>query len=239
MATASTQQLKKGFIIRLIVYVIIIACLAQGYLLLEKYHASLEQEYTWMKNDINALKGKIDTLNKKTIEFSEATGKWEALPEKERQLQGLRLTEAKEMIDALEKTYHLHITNTSFSKPKTLGASFTTETVETFLSEISLSVTALSDEHIFQFLQKMYEGFPGFIQLTSFSLIRTENIDKDVLIAVAKGETPALVKADIVFSWVDFKYIQKKENREASAGTPATEKPGDEATTTPQEQDTP
>jgi hypothetical protein len=46
-------------------------------------------------------------LTEKTLEFSEAVKTWESLSDEQRRLQGLRINDAKEIIDALEKKYYL------------------------------------------------------------------------------------------------------------------------------------
>lgn len=165
-----------------------------------------QKKHTWLENDINELKRKLDGMNKKTLEFSEAVGTWEALPEEDKNLQGLRINDAKETLDKLQVKYKLSAFKTSFSKPEELVGDYQTDTVSMVSSIITISFNAISDEHVYNFVSEISKNFPGFVQIKSLSLNKPVAITKELLKKISAGEDVNILAVSLDFYWHDLKY---------------------------------
>jgi len=84
---------------------------------------------------------------------------------------------------------------------------FKKETMEVVTTEVSLSFSALSDAHIFNFIKAMQLHFPGYVQLTSLSLVRNQNIDPSIIQDILDGNAPEMVSGSLDFRWWDYKEI--------------------------------
>ena len=110
------------------------------------------------------------------------------------------------------KTLENKITNLKIviAKPEEIkkdnSSGLFTDTVSVMSSEVSLQFEGLTDEYILEFVSSIVNEFPGYIQIMSFSLNRSELIDKESLKKIAAGDFSGLVDAKLKFLWSDFKY---------------------------------
>lgn len=202
-----TKQLKNGLIIRLVVYVVLLIGAALVIVYLTRTNDEVTRKRDWLKNDIRSLNSKLEGLNKKTLEFSEAVQTWESMGESEQKLSGLRINDAKDVLDKLSTKYKLSEVNTSFSKPEELKNKFVADTVAVISSNVTISFKGLTDEYAMRFVEALIREFPGYIQIRTLSLTQMQEINKDVLRLIAKGEQPQIIKGNLDFFWRDLKYV--------------------------------
>lgn len=172
------------------------------------------EKYQWLKTSVNSLNAKLEGLNRKTLEFSDAVKAWEKMDEADKQLQGLQISKANELLKEYEKLYKLSEMSTTFSKPQELSEGIVSETVKVIDSQVVINFKALSDEYALNFIHALENQLPGYVQITSFSLTKDAQITKDILERVARGETPPLVVGNVEFIWRELKYIPTKERAE-------------------------
>jgi hypothetical protein len=68
--------------------------------------------------------------------------------------------------------------------------------------DMRIELNAISDAHVFSFLDDMSHSAPGFIVLENISLKRTGDIDKSTITSIRAGSAPQIVEAKIVFNWI-------------------------------------
>jgi hypothetical protein len=176
----------------------------------------VHEKLNWLENDIQAVRGKLDNLNKKTLEFSEAVKTWEEMTESEKKLQGLRINESKDLLDLYKEKFRLTKVNTEFSKPVALGDRMKTDFIKTISSNVSITFSTLTDELAFNFIYSLINEFPGHVNIRSYSLTRSGGIDKVILEDIARGNVPGLVTGKIDFIWRDLKYTPPKSEENSS-----------------------
>lgn len=67
-------------------------------------------------------------------------------------------------------------------------------------SEVVLSLSSISDKHIFLFLQSI-PNLPGYVMIRSLTLNKQRNIDAEVINQILSGNMIETVRASIVFDW--------------------------------------
>ena len=165
------------------------------------------KKHSWLKSDIQSFQGKIDGMDQQTLAFSEAIEVWNSLPLEDRQMQGLRITDAKDLLDKLEKKYKLTGVQVSFSKPEdSKDEDLTTNSIVVSNSKVSITFKALTDEYVYNYIADIKKNFPGYIKLTSFYVRKAGEIDKGSLLQIAQGNMLGLVEAKIDFAWHDLQY---------------------------------
>ena len=197
-------------------FVLVIAVVMPIYL--QSVEDGYERQYKWLNNDTIEITHKLDGLNKKTIEFSDAVKKWEVLSDDDRKLGGLRINESKELLENLQKKYTLYDVKTSFSKPGELVKEHKTGAVSVYSSIVSISFNALSDEYVYNFIAEITNKFPGIVQIKSFILNKPSAITKELLKKISIDENASVVSASLDFYWHD---LQSKEGKSsAEVGEP-------------------
>ncbi len=209
-----TKQ-QRDLIIRLVISAIIVISIGAFSLYLKGFVEDLDKKHTWLKNDIGELSRKLIGLNQKTLEFSEAVKTWENLSEEDKKLEGLRINDAKDMLENLQKKYKLGNVKTSFSKPNDLGGTYKTEVINVIASSINMNFTAASDEYVFNIINDLTTNFPGFVQIKSFSINKSGVVSKEIIKKIAAGEDVALVTVSLDFFWLDLKYKAPTEHKPA------------------------
>ncbi len=73
--------------------------------------------------------------------------------------------------------------------------------------DMRMEFSAISDAHVFSFLNDITRSAPGFIVLENVTLKRTGDIDKNSITSIRAGAAPQMVEAKIVFNWVGLNEI--------------------------------
>lgn len=204
------KKLKRKMIKSFSIYAVIAVVICVSYIFIESIKDKYNQRHSWLSNDISSLNRKLDGFNKKTLEFSEAVKVWDSLPESRKKGQGLRISDAKELLDSLEKKYFLHDMRVSFSKPYTKEPE-KDDTVEVIESSINIAFGAVSDVYAIKFLNELIEKFPGYVQVSLFSMTRSKTVSKDILKQIASGQTISIVDCKINLKWHDLKQREKSD----------------------------
>lgn len=82
---------------------------------------------------------------------------------------------------------------------------------------MKLEFGAISDTHVFSFVNQLQHDMPGMVRVTKLDITRKSDITTASLREFAAGGTPENVDADIEFTWVG---LSPKENKtDSAAGT--------------------
>lgn len=225
------KKLQHDLMIRLVIVLgILVVALGATYYLRLKVH-QLEDKYHWYKSDTLAIAKKLETLNKRTLEFSDSVRVWESMTESQKKLQGLQLSKARTLLEELQNKLKLSEVNISFSKPEevldlTTPAISSTQSgakavpgqavvstglekdgqMKVVTSDVSITFKALSDEFVYDFIYALEHDFPGYVQIKNFTVNREGKITKDIIERIANGDSPAIVAVTVDFVWKDLHY---------------------------------
>lgn len=78
--------------------------------------------------------------------------------------------------------------------------------------QIFLTFSAMSDAHIYAFLDNIKKYFPGYIDLSKINMTRKLAISEDILVEVSKGTIPELLDAKIELIWLGINVKAEKSN---------------------------
>jgi|GEM_PF-6849590 len=184
--------------------VIIIAIVVP--IFLQSVSDSYDEQYKKLGNEIKDLKQRLEGLNKKTLEFSDDVKRWEALSEDDRKLQGLRINDARDILEKLQNKYKFTSVKTSFSKPDEIGADYKTDTVSMYASIVSVNFNSVSDDLIYSFMSELTQVFPGIVQIKSCTINKPAMVTKEVLKKISAGEDAQVISVTLEFYWHDLKY---------------------------------
>jgi hypothetical protein len=200
------KTLQKKTLTRTGAYLLIIVCVVSICIYLGSVEKTVQEKHDWLKNDISQLSRKLDGLSIKAKEFAEAAKMWEGLSDEQKKLQGMKINNAKDLLDKLKDQYKLVDVKISFSKPDELKEVYISDTIAVVSSEVSIDFKGMTDEFILGFVADILNQFPGYIQVTSLSITRAREVTKGDLEKIATGEYQGLAEGKIVFSWRDLKY---------------------------------
>ena len=81
---------------------------------------------------------------------------------------------------------------------------------------------AVSDTHVFSFIDDLYRAAPGFIRIDKVELKRIADLSDTSLTQLQSGTSPILVTASIEFTWIRITPKETKDAKGGVAGTAAT-----------------
>lgn len=70
--------------------------------------------------------------------------------------------------------------------------------------EAKLRFAAISDLHVYAFMQSLSRELPGIIKFTQFKITRKVMVDEDAIAQLALGRTINTVEAEVTFDWFGF-----------------------------------
>lgn len=103
-------------------------------------------------------------------------------------------------LNKLYKRYYILEPEISISIPEEAGLHSKNERTKVIRSEVVLSLSSISDKHIFFFLQSI-PNLPGYVMIRSLTLNKQRNIDAAVINQILSGNMIEIVRASIVFDW--------------------------------------
>lgn len=68
-------------------------------------------------------------------------------------------------------------------------------------SPVTIEMEALDDIDIYTFINLMYQGFPGNIDVQEINIERQKDLNKKRLQKIASGEPEVLIEAEMKFNW--------------------------------------
>lgn len=219
MGSKELTKTQHDIIKKLVVYVVLVVIASLFVFYLSGSVEESDKKYKWLQNDISELSRKLDGFNKKTLEFSEAVKTWDGLSDSSKKLEGLRINDAKDMLDKLQVQYKLSAFKTSFSKPEEIAGDYKTDTVSLVSSVISISFNAISDEYIYNFIEDITKNFPGYVQIKSFTMSKPAPVTKEILKKISLGEDVSIISVTLDFFWHDLKYKAPTEPPQPNGGT--------------------
>lgn len=89
---------------------------------------------------------------------------------------------------------------------------------------MKLEFGAISDTHVFSFVNQLERDMPGMVRVTKLGITRKSDITTSSLRDFAAGGTPENVEADIEFTWIGL--TPKDDKNNASSTAPAAGGPG-------------
>ncbi len=85
---------------------------------------------------------------------------------------------------------------------------------------MKLEFDAMSDTHVYAFLDDMRRNGPGLIRIDSLAMKRTGELNANTLKQMRSGHTPYQIDAKIEFNWIGITEKQAKPAPDASAKSP-------------------
>ena len=85
---------------------------------------------------------------------------------------------------------------------------------------MKLEFGAISDTHVYAFLNDLTHNTPGFIRIDHLVLKRVGDIDRNTINQLRAGAAPTLVEATVEFNWISVREKPKKDAPSATGGTP-------------------
>ncbi len=199
-------MLQKKIVTYLVIYAAVVAALVfvLGFFNAEKNENLRKMQL--IERDINSQNQKMTDLNQKIKEIKDANEIWQTLSSKTRNAQGLRIDAARRILKDLESFLQLPTPiNVNLSPPKELSSAYKTNGMSIVSSDVVMKFDAFSDEIIFNLVNNLMKHFPGFIQIQSFKLNKTGQLNTRIINQIEQGDKPALVKGEMTIQWRDFK----------------------------------
>lgn len=69
-------------------------------------------------------------------------------------------------------------------------------------TDIELKFGAMSDTHIFSFIEELQRSMPGFVRVDKIELEREKAMDVTIFRLMSRGAVPQMVSGTIVFKWI-------------------------------------
>ena len=86
---------------------------------------------------------------------------------------------------------------------------------------MKLDFSAMSDTHVFSFLDDLLRNSPGIIRIDAVQLRRNGDMDAATAKQMQNGATPYLIDAQIEFNWIGLKAKEDKTPTTPSPATPS------------------
>lgn len=209
------ERLKKWVIIRITLYISVLAVIGTCYFFLNMQKESFMAEKNEVLVQTSMFAEEVNTLKNKAAEIAEAGKLWAQVPEKNKQGAGLKIDQMKTMVEDYAKQYNIQELNIDLATPVDREEPYKNASATVTTSKVVLKFGSVTDENILSFIGAMFENIPGYIKVDSFKMTRQNPLTEATLEDIRKGLRPSLVTGELTFQWSDLKVnpIKKKEDQ--------------------------
>ena len=218
------QELTKRTVKSAIVASAIVGAFAIVYIGLSMYADRIAQQKTDAANLYNQDSGLVTTLRNQLDKSGEAQKRYAVL-QADRNSQDFsgNIEGLKEFLRNSKTRYHFDKVN---FKPQKEVASDKPELANfnyniMLQPRVSVQFLAVSDVHVFSFLDDLRRSAPGLIRIDSLKLKRTAELSDATLVQMGTGSIPLLVDATVEFTWIHITPKDTKDSKNIVATSPA------------------
>jgi hypothetical protein len=188
---------------------------------LSSYENSLSEEFQISNNSVSMLSGQISEIESKKIKISQSIEPYRELKKRiENKEFSLDPIMAQEKLNEIRKDFQLNEPSVTIDEKKELtGASYDKyPTAVASYRSVEVDFVALTDLHVYSFINALKNNFPGLIHIYEVRINRDKEVDNSVIRnIVLEGIEPSLIKGNIKFYWIGFGL--KKDQVENGAPT--------------------
>ena len=185
------------------------------------YEESVATDLQNANNSVNSLSSQITDIERKKNIISTSIKQYKDLKTRmDKNEFVLDPITAQEKLNNIRKEFQLNEPKVEFKEEIEL----TTPTYQNFPSitatfrEVSLTFKALTDLHVYSFLNALKTEFPGLIKVNEVKIRRLSRIDTSIIKGIViAGQEPELIEANINFLWIG---LRMKGGEGAAGGNP-------------------
>lgn len=141
-----------------------------------------------LQKELKALEDDLDFLKKHHKQLSDLIKKGWFLPQS-RLIGGEKINQWSHSLNGIRFTI----------EPETIKE--TDDGYSFRVSKIILEADAISDEHIYDFANKILNNFSGILVLRKLSVTRNESVNESNALALRQHKRPNFVLSNIIFEW--------------------------------------
>ncbi|MBT4921468.1 MAG: hypothetical protein HON23_00450 [Rickettsiales bacterium] len=190
--------------------VIILVMISGSYIFSDKKYddlKKLDRRETKEISELKQIKAKIYHFNTKTEDISEALATWEYITDEVKEFNGLKLGDAKEIIDRVKKKHNLNQLDIKLSKPEILQGKYKGVKVGVESTILKIKIRSYTDIQVFYFLYDILVMLPGYPQVIKFSIKKSHDLNDSNLYRIARDPKFSPVLSEIDIRWNDLKSL--------------------------------
>ncbi|MFV0949331.1 hypothetical protein [Wolbachia endosymbiont of Nasonia giraulti] len=193
------SQLKRKATIQCIYYLLLSIVLIGLSTCFIIYNKKVYNKNQTAAEEIRSINLQIIEIQKKEVVLNKNLDLWKRISSSN--LHSSRyITNLNFELNKLYKKHYMLEPEISISIPEEAELHNKSEHTKVIRSEVVLSLSSISDKHIFLFLQSI-PNLPGYIMIRSLTLNKQRNIDAKVINQILSGNMTEIVRASIVFDW--------------------------------------
>ncbi|XCO72573.1 MAG: hypothetical protein ABS251_00240 [Wolbachia endosymbiont of Ephestia elutella] len=193
------SQLKRKATIQCIYYLLLSIVLIGLSTCFIIYNKKVYNKNQTAAEEIRSINLQIIEIQKKEVVLNKNLDLWKRISSSN--LHSSRyITNLNFELNKLYKKHYMLEPEISISIPEEAKLHNKSEHTKVIRSEVVLSLSSISDKHIFLFLQSI-PNLPGYVMIRSLTLNKQRNIDSAAINQILSGNMIEIVRASIVFDW--------------------------------------
>lgn len=198
------KQLQKKTLIHVAVISGILLVLLAIYLFLSKVEDDFAMDLSHAERDVNRIQSQSRALDERVEKAQKSLKLYETIANSNGGMdQTISRKWAKNKLDILKDQYRLSSLTLKMSPVEELeGKEYQKQTTKVVHTEVKLSFSGLTDNHLLSFVEAVLKEFRGYARIDSLRLQRNRVIDNNLIVSISKGAIPEIVTGEITFHWL-------------------------------------
>ena len=185
---------------------------------LSSFSTSSEEELQAATSNLQSTSAQIADLETKKSIVSKSGKKFKELKERiDNEEFTLDPLNAQERLNALRKDFRLGEPKVQFTQEADLVTPAFQKHPSVIVSkrDVTFEFKAMTDMHVYSFLNAIETSFPGMVKIKKVQLARLSEVNDQIIKQIQLGDEPELISATIEFVWIGLRF---KDDPNASTG---------------------
>ncbi|MFO1241908.1 MAG: hypothetical protein U1E36_01695 [Rickettsiales bacterium] len=163
-----------------------------------------EQKILMLQGQFNAAMGQLSDLERKHEIIKESVDEFLKIKSDiKSNYYNLNREKASEVLSNVGREHRIDKIDTQMSPIETLSMPEATfQRADAQFSDIHLTFKAMSDLHVYAFIESLMQELPGIKKMTSLRITPLDSFKSQDLVDMSTGKKPELVQAEVSFLWL-------------------------------------
>lgn len=191
---------------------IIFICL---FLFAEHMQDEYKKDISNFERRIVQLNNELQNVRTKAKEFAGSLRLWKQLDENKKDLVGLQITKAQEIIEKYKNEFLIIDMNSEFARPESLNEEFKRENAEVVSSKITINFKSINDVYALSFVGNILNDIPGYVTINKFVINRKSDVSDEILYNISQGKLVGLVDVKMELDWRDLQQLSTRPSNQS------------------------
>ncbi|GEM_PF-1873857 len=217
-STPKTAFMKKRIAVEVGIFVGVLAVIAGAMYGIKSWYTSVDQQRNTLRSELSAAESRISEITRQIDDSGTSSEIFNDIRSKKDNLSfTFERDQVAERLAVLRDKYRLSSLSLTVSPESEINIPrLQNMSMKAVYTVIDLKFGAMSDTHVFSFIDDLQRSMPGFVRVDDITIEREKAMDVTIFRQMSRGAVPQMISGSLSFKWIGLRPLTVP-NTEAGA----------------------